>query len=167
MANPLHRRGFLRAGIADADFFVEFLVDRDIHRLVDAGGNHRAAKTAVKDRQIAAASHKTDPQGRPADNHTLVLNKIGRTAWRRLSARRSGWLTNLPSAPPWPVRSRIERRPAFFAVSRSVVLSPMSQQPFRSRLRSRAAWNTIPGFGLRHSQSIFNSGRSPAKPFSG
>src|SRR5664280_1127638 len=103
MPNALNRPGLLSPGITHPDFFIELLVHRHIHILVDGGGNDRAPKPTVEHRQITATTDKTHAQGCSTDNHTIVFAKIMGVASSRLSATKSGFTANLPSLPAYPV----------------------------------------------------------------
>src|SRR5438477_12440422 len=72
MLDPRHRIGLFSLRIADANAMIEFLVDRNIDKLVDRSRNHRPAEPPVIGGQIAPAADKAHPQRSSADDHLIL-----------------------------------------------------------------------------------------------
>src|SRR5439155_26490590 len=133
MPDTVNGARLLGPGVGDADLLVELLVDGDVDELVDGRGNDGAAKLAIERRQVGAAADQTAAQRGGTNDHGLTFpGSALPSATRHFTASPSvsqtcpGRAGCLPSWPAAPVRTRIERSPAFFAVCISVVVSPMS-----------------------------------------
>src|SRR6516164_1561003 len=71
MGNFARTRNFLGTRIAHAHGVIKLPANRDIDRLVDRGGKHGTAMTAVIGRQIRTTAKKTDAQWSARNDHVM------------------------------------------------------------------------------------------------